>query len=142
MALDTADPDVTEIGVSDEGHVEIQVRVVRTCASCGDELKEANLEMEHDIPEEMLGVHRSEGHLLDIDFDAETVENTSGSKSRPRTSIGASVTFTVTCSCDAKDENGKPVPVLLGDGKKNPARWSYTETVEDTVAASAMDELV
>lgn len=128
------------------GEITATVRISRSCAECGSEMKEATLEMSHSgddiildvdlltgtlFPESVAHIRRNdetkkhewlEGHgLKEIEHDdPEQVETSTGKGRGLKTFFGASIAWRVDCECGE----------CLVDG-----------TLEDNVAASAMDEL-
>lgn len=115
VSLELGEPELQDISY-DRGVVTISVRIVRTCADCGEELKEAILDMEHqcEIPEEY--------QSADLGVEEDGIESTEEGGGRYKKSyFGAIVTFKVTT------DDGKEV---------------YTGETSDSVAASYMDELV
>jgi hypothetical protein len=117
VGLDMADPEVGDLEVGEDGTVTCEVRIVRTCAECGQELKEANFSLEAQVPVEG---HEGEGHELSVEESSvEPIEEGGGRYAKSY--YGATVNATVTCSC----------------GK-------FKEDVElsDKCSASGMDELV
>jgi hypothetical protein len=123
------------------------VRIVRSCAACGGEMKEASLDLEHDgeiiLSGELLTAEGSPwpgGHIKRNDEtkkyewlaghgleetehdDPEQVEVSKPKRKgrRPTSYFGASIAWQVNCKCTD----------CLADG-----------VLEDKIAASAMDEL-
>lgn len=92
-------------------------RIVRTCSECGQELKEANLEVGEDVPFEHL---EDSTHDIEVEAEAETTERSEGKGRGLKTYFGVSAKFKITCSCGAM------------------AEVSGT----DEIRASSMDELV
>lgn len=99
------------------GHISATYRIVRVCADCGTELKEATIEMEEDV--EIPAGHEGDDHELEIEGEAESTEKGGGRYAK--SFYGVHVHYTVSCSCGAAG-------LLEGD-------------LEDEVAASHMDEL-
>lgn len=138
VSQDLADPEVNDLTIDPEGNVHAEVRVVVTCADCGTELKETNLEMEMDLSDKLKGhLSGDDGeHELTIDEDgSEGIEDMKttdrhGKKiksARYMTKLyGARVDFKVTCSCQ-------------GDDCKDPL---HEGQLEETTEAGSMDELV
>jgi hypothetical protein len=117
VSLDFSEPEVENISVSDDGSVTAEVRIVRTCADCGDELKTASLSLEVQVD---VGDHSGEGHELEVEEDAlEQIEE--GGGRYKKSYFGARVDFTVSCSC---------------------GKLSVSGGMEAKVAASGMDEMV
>jgi Zn ribbon nucleic-acid-binding protein len=96
------------------------VRIVRNCAECGDEMKEAEFDVEMQI--DVDGWNLTEETGKDVNVEAENVEaiEETGKGSRPKTSYGASM----------------DVVVKLKDKEIAREKW------RDTIAASSMTELV
>ncbi|MFA5936724.1 MAG: hypothetical protein WC822_02485 [Candidatus Paceibacterota bacterium] len=117
---DQQDPEVDDITIDADGHINVTVRIVNACDQCGTELTEAVLELEDDIAE-LVEHHKGEGHELEIEDDnAERTERCEGKGRGRRTFYGASVHYRVTCSC---------------------GRLKHSDVLEDDVQASAMDSL-
>jgi hypothetical protein len=116
VALDFQEPELDSIEV-DCDVVRATVRLVRCCADCGGELKEANLDLEFDLPGEFAEEHRD--HELEVeDTGIEQIEEGGGRYAKSY--FGAVVLFTVTCSCGA----------------------TFEGEMSDKIAASYMEELV
>lgn len=122
VSLDFAEPELDgDPEVSEDGEVTCQVRLVRTCGECGQDLKEATLDLAGAPEGFSAGEHRGEGHALGVEAgDVEQVEE--GGGRYKKSYYGASVSYDVTCSCSTE-------PVASG-------------ALSDKVAASAMEELV
>jgi hypothetical protein len=124
------DPELDgDLSIDEEGTVTGQVRIVRVCAECGTELKEATLDLEQsvDIPDTHVNKEGEDLHTLEVEEDGcEGIEEGGGRYAKSY--YGAEVGFVVRCSCD----EAKP----LTD------RWSVTGSMSDKVAASHMDEMV
>lgn len=126
VAFEENDPEV-ELDVDDDGMVTGTVRIVNACAECGSELKEATLDVEGSVEEEIV---KCKGDPPDEEKDCplSIEETSSGRTSRAegkgrgtKTFYGAEVEYEVTCEC----------------GKiKVTKQWS------DDVQASSMDEMV
>ena len=128
-SLNSEEPQVDSLEIDSEGTVTCEVTLSRTSECCGEEMKTASLEMSADVSEHL------EGHIAtgeegfneddhDLDVEEVSVESTEKGGGRYKKSFfGATVTYAVTCSCQAKD-----------------ASPLYEGTLEDEVAASAMDE--
>lgn len=103
------------------GHIGGSVRIVLTCADCGEELKEGNFDLDADVS--VPGEHEGEDH--DLDVTVASSELTSAQRGRGRrapTFYGYSVELEIGCSCG----------------------WRAEEevTLTDDMQASEMDELV
>lgn len=122
VSMDMGDPEIsTDLTIEINGNtasVEGGVRIVRVCADCGDELKEAELELSTDV--EIPAEHIGEGHDIDIEqTEIDTIEESGGRYAKSY--FGAQVHFHVTCSCQKE-------PIVEG-------------SFSDKVAASGMDEI-
>lgn len=108
----------------DKGTVTGTVRVVRNCAECGQELKEANFDVDEsfDIPE----AHRGEDHDLDVEVLDEEVTESGGGR-YAKNNVGYSLTAAVTCNCEAAQKAGEPVAEI---------------DLADSMPAGQFDELV
>lgn len=112
------------------------VRIERTCAECGEALKEGMLDMEGQLEgedaaklEAHLEAHKkaadnNEGEEVgefDVEEDGiDTIEE--GGGRYKKSYFGAVVHFTITCSCDKE--------------------FSVSGSMEDKMPASSMDEMV
>lgn len=142
VGLEFQDPEDVNLDMSgeeltDDGElcllVSMQCRIVRNCADCGNELKEANLEVSDDeanvesagldkcIEKKGDGYAWKDGHgdLSISETSVNQIEEGGGRYAKAY--FGAEVEYEVKCKCGE---------VL------------HTGTVSDKVAASAMDELV
>lgn len=121
-----------ELAEEPEGHDDLDIelgvvtgsiRIVRLCAECGDELKEANFDVEvtldklADEAHEEKGEHDVHEQSVEID-DCEMIEE--GGGRYKKSYYGVKISFTGKCSCGV-EESG---------------------SFEDKVPASGMDELV
>lgn len=132
---DSTEPEVENLEVDEDGSVTGSVRIVLCCSECGNELKEANFDLEVDAGD-FAEEHKGEGHELSVEADG--FELTTRAQSQdPKTGkaipyryqksfYGASGSVTVSCSCG-------------GEGDTS-ASESYDWS--DDVQASGMDELV
>lgn len=134
VGLDMQDPELESIDLQGM-EVSATVRIVRCCAECGNEMKEATLDMNSEIPEGDLNGHYNtekdepiDGHTLSVDeneCDLDQIEE--GGGRYKKSFYGATVAFRVYCSCGEKEgKKGHPI---------------YEGEMEDKVAASSMDEL-
>lgn len=120
------DPEIESIDIDEDGHVSASVRLVRCCQECSDELKEATLDLEDDVPEEILHEHEGDGHELSVEEDsAEATEEGGGRYAKSY--FGAIVRYAVHCSCKTDSDGNDAI---------------YEGEVSDKVAASHMEELV
>lgn len=119
------------------GTVSADVRIYRTSECCGDEKKEANLDLETEVEidhEKMLPhVEQVDGKWawksgcgVAIDHDDPGQVEEGGGRYK-KSYFGACVSFTVTCDCQAKSKD-KTEPL-------------YEGTMEDKVNAASMDEV-
>lgn len=116
VSLEMSDPEV-EIEL-DGTTIRAQMRIARTCADCGTEMKTADLTAEVEVPE--LQAHEGVEHSLEVENnDPKAIEE--GGSRYAKSYFGASVDYTVRCSC-------QEAPVAEG-------------TLSDKIAASAMDEV-
>lgn len=126
VGLEEGEPEVDDLDVGADGVVTASVRIVRTCAECGTELKEATFDLESQpLEEDVLKAHEGEGHELTAEETGSEMTSRSdgkpGTPSRYRKSFyGAKVEYKITCSCGGLEEEG---------------------SFEDEVQASGMDEL-
>lgn len=129
-ALEMQEPEAEDPEIS-EGVVTCNVRIVRTSECCGDEMKEATLEMEADINEHLEDHLKKKGdHELEIEQDGvDTIEEGGGRYAKSY--FGAVLNFSIWCSCQ-NDKDGK---------RKKNAKPVYSGSIDDKVAASHMDEM-
>lgn len=115
--LETQDPEEQDATFDEEtGAIEASYRIVRNCADCGTEMKEATIELSDEVD---VSEHQGEGHEVTAEFgDPTPVEEGGGRYAKAY--YGVSVDVTVECSCGELRE---------------------VVTMEDKVAASAMDDL-
>lgn len=133
-ALNFEEPEVQSLEISDDGTVSMSVDISRTSECCGEEMKTASLEAEIDLSAE-LEEHIDNGEEVEEGKEDERVEHEleveeiaveqieKGGGRYQKSFFGASVSFEVRCSCQPKD--AKPL---------------YEGTLEDEIAAGAMDE--
>lgn len=132
VSLEMSDPEIDgELEIDEEGTVTGSVRIVRCCAECGTELKEATLDFEWAPPEADIKGHiNKEGedkHSLAVEEDGiEGLEEGGGRYAKSY--YGATVNFRVTCSCD--------------EAKEIADRWTLDGTMSDKIAASHMEEMI
>lgn len=128
VSLETEVPDGTdelEVTVED-GKVVVRgsVRVVRTCADCSTELKEASFEVDAELEQKLDAKHTD--HELLLEGDLSSTE--SGGGRYAKNMVGFEGAVTITCS-ECNDEHDKPV--VIGELE-----------LHDELPASAYDELV
>lgn len=101
---DSNEPEVNGVDVEPNGEVTADVRVVLTCAECGEELKESSLNPSEtvDLSGHVVPEGEEDDHQLEVaDEGAELETRTEGSGRGLRTYYGARVTAKVTCTgCD------------------------------------------
>lgn len=125
VAYEEVDPEV-ELSVDNEGHVTGSVRIVNSCAYCGEELKEANFDVDIDahVGANDASFDKHKGHELGVDSDEiDRTSRVEGKGRGAKTFYGASVGIVVNC----EECEGTPVVATL--------TWS------DDEQASSMDEL-
>jgi hypothetical protein len=124
-SLEMSDPEVNEVEMNADGHITSEVRIVRTSACCGDEVKESTFNTEDNLDEEIVKEHKGGKHgLIFSADDAEPVERTEGKGRSTKTFFGYSINWTVRCDCQAEADD----PLATG-------------TLTEDVQASAMDEM-
>jgi ribosomal protein L44E len=125
-SFDTEQEPEVDSTVSDDGQINLEVRIVNTCADCGTELKEGSFSMEMHMDNDELVEHYKKCKTKELsisDESYERVEESRGSKN-PRYAkrfYGVEATITVECKCGHTF-----APVVSSD----------------YVQASAMDEMV
>lgn len=128
-ALNFEEPEEAELSL-DGTTINASVRIVRTSECCGDEMKEATLEMSDELPDSALDGHvNANGEPLDDDHELEVecdgvdqVEEGGGRFAKSY--FGATVHYSVRCSC-----------------QKDGTEPLHTGSMTDKVAASHMDEV-
>jgi hypothetical protein len=120
--MEFADPEISDIQVTEEGEVTAMVTITRTCADCGSDLKNAELEMTVDLSKECEGHVNKEGEeTYDLTIEENDVNQIEESGGRYKKAyFGAEVCFTITCTCDKE--------------------FSVEGSMSDKVAASEMEE--
>lgn len=123
-ALNFEDPEVDNgPDIDADGNVTVSIRIYRTSECCGEEMKEAILEMEEEIPREILEAHQGDDHELEVEeTGVEQIEEGGGRYAKSY--FGASLHYAVTCSCQKEGES----PI-------------YEGILSDKVQASGMDEM-
>lgn len=123
VGLELQDPEVDSLDIDAEGGITAQVRIVRNCADCGTEMKEATFDLELEVPEDIVADHKGEGHELEVEEDGIEMIEEGGGRYK-KSYYGAEVKCTVSCSCQKE-----------GDGPLWEGTW------DDKIPASGMDEL-
>jgi hypothetical protein len=102
--LEFNDPEVDEIEVDEAGNVTASVRLERTCNGCGEIAKEATLDMESDACCDEAAKHlKTEGkHQLSVESDSVDQIEEGGGRYK-KSYFGATVSFTIACSCKDKE---------------------------------------
>lgn len=155
LELQEVDSPETEELDADGGTITVEVRVVRTSACCGDEMKEYNAELDGDVsaaidayiadkleeedldldsadPDLAVEAERRAGELregltLEVAVSCEEGSNTTDRKGKPiKNPRYQATTFTVTATCTVTAADGATVA---------------TEELSETFKASHMDEL-
>lgn len=118
VGLELQDPEINEEDFDETtGDITAEYRIVRVCADCGTELKEATIQFSEQVDGEFLEKHTGEGHSLTADFSAENLEI--GGGRYQKAFFGIDLRVTATCSCGE----------------------AWEDNFSDQVAASEMDEL-
>ena len=116
VSLEFQEPELQDISVSRD-IISASVRIVRCCAECGEELKEAILDITYDLPDGFTECF--DNHKITVtDTSIEEIEESGGRYQKSY--YGACISFEVKCSCGANLE----------------------DTMEGKIAASEMGELV
>lgn len=110
--------ELSAAGDSSTATVRASYRIVRACADCGEELKEATLEMETEV--EIPAGHTGDDHELEVEETSVDATEKGGGR-YAKSYFGAHVYFSVTCTCEHLEVTGE---------------------MSDEIAASHMDELV
>jgi hypothetical protein len=116
VALDTDVEPELDLAASADG-VSVSARIINACAECGEELREATLEMHCEVD---LAAH--EDHELEASAEAERTSRTEGRGRGTKTFYGCSGVAVVRCAC-----------------RKEPLVENLT--FADDIQASSMDEL-
>jgi hypothetical protein len=131
VGLETGEPEAElDVEVADDNqsaHVTGTVRVFRNCADCGVELKETTFEIDEEVD---LKDHKidEQAEVDGATVDAGAVEATeSGGGRYKKNMIGYTLTYCI------------DIPWKLG---KKEGTVTHEETIEDSVQASAFDEMV
>lgn len=136
VSLEFADPEVDsgpdgDFAIAEDGRVTAsvaaEVRIVRTCAECSQDMKEATFSMESvtEISAEDAKAHVADGEWRDgceFEIEADDPEQIEEGGSRyAKSYFGASIAFEIKCACGAEITTG---------------------SMSDKVQASGMDECV
>jgi hypothetical protein len=121
VSLEFQDPEVDGLEIADST-VSCTVRLVRNCGECGQEMKEANLELSTEI--EVPEGHSGKGHELEVEETSVDQIEEGGGRFK-KSYFGATVSFAVKCSCQPASSK----PLLSGE-------------MSDKIQASGMDEMV
>jgi hypothetical protein len=109
VPFEDSDPEV-ELDVELDGDVARvtgTVRMVRCCAECGTELKEANFDVDEEVPlpttdpagHELPTETDSVPHTHDLSIEETTELYESGGGRYKKNMVGYDMDFTITCSC-------------------------------------------
>lgn len=114
---------------AEDGSYEIEIRIVRTCADCGQELKDATLNFDGEIDgwEDIKAAHEGDDHDILMEVSPQNDEYSKGKGRYMVSFFGASVDISIHCKCQNDVEGAEPL---------------YSINVQDHVQASGMDELV
>lgn len=103
-SLENAEPESQSLEI-DEGTITYQVRCIRICTDCGDELKEAYIDGSHDID---IKEHDGEGHDLEVTEESiESTERYEGKGRFTKSFYGFEMSIEVVCSCGQFTETVK-----------------------------------
>lgn len=111
--MEMQDPEVDGEEYSSSG-ITASVRIVRTCADCSTELKEATFDVEKDVD----FCSDDDEHEVTLTYEAQPLEE--GGGRYQKAFFGATITFHLQCTC----------------GRQIEVPWS------DKIAAGSMDECV
>lgn len=137
QTIDQDEPEV-DLSVDEAGNVTGTVRIVVHSECCGDELKEANfdVDVQYDGDEHILAEHTGEGHDLEVEVtnieatdDYQRTDRRGKPIRNPRYMkhlYGYTLSAKVTCSC----KEGEDAVEL------------FTFDTQDDIAAGSMDELI
>src|SRR5438132_896944 len=97
VSLELQDPEFEGLEITEDGQIAGSVRIVRTCADCSDEMKEANFEVQAEVPADVLSAFRSshpDAGDLEIEAEIEPIEEGGGRYAK--SFFGATISFKVT----------------------------------------------
>ena len=128
VSLEMQDPEVESCEIDIDGAITASVRIVRSCAECSTEMKEATLEIEYTPDEDEAKIveeHQGDAHELIVEdgYSVEALEEGGGRYAK--SFFGATLSVSVRCKC----QKGAIVEPL------------FTVELSDKVSASAMDEM-
>lgn len=96
--LEEETPEVESLEIN-EDEISYEVRIIRVCAECGDELKEAYICGTAEFSGDR--VHLEEGHELSIDEDTiEALERHEGEGKKIKNFYGFELVAKITCTCE------------------------------------------
>lgn len=84
------------------GHIEAEYRIIRNCADCGTEMKEATITFDEQLDSSITDAHTGDGHGLSAEFSAEQYEEGGGRYAKAY--FGVELTVTITCECGSVNE--------------------------------------
>lgn len=97
VSLENGDPEVNDLDITSE-QVTCNVRLVRTCADCSGEMKEANLDLEDTIDHPEIPKGEGDKHEFDVEEDGAEVNESGGGRYK-KNMIGVEVSYKAKCSC-------------------------------------------
>lgn len=119
VSLDFQDPEVNDLELNVEGRkITASVRIVRQCADCGTDMKEATLDVDLEVPKCNHDDGKGLPHVLVDEVEESLSQLEEGGGRYAKSYFGAEGEFKVKCAC------GQAIAV----------QWS------DKVAASEMEE--
>ena len=140
VSLETSDPEMQNEELTDDGQVELSVRLTRNCADCSNELKETTFDLSDDHSED-IEAHIKAHHPNSLTDDGDeprptftleignTENSESGGGRYAKNMIGVSIDYEIRCDvCDRADDKVNPDPVTVGN-------------LSDSIPASGFDEM-
>ena len=119
VSLEMQEPEENATDFDTEtGEITADYRIYRTCAECGEEMKEATIEFSDNADPNFMEEHQGESHQLDAVFSAEPLEE--GGGRYVKSFFGVDLTVEITCTCGATE----------------------SVSLSEKIAASYMEELV
>lgn len=131
---DSTEPDINSENIDNDGKISIDARIVLTCADCGTELKEAEFNLETNMPDEIVELHKGDDHYFELEISNQELTTKSGNFKKgvfvpayggyAKTFYGVNLTVEVKCKCQKQED-----PLL------------FSVDLEDDIQASSMEEL-
>lgn len=114
--LEFGDPEVVDEQLDSDGDIHVEVRIVRTCSECSQELKEATLSFDVHVSEDVVKKHKKlfDDDDVELEVEAEQYEESGGRYAKSY--FGATISWWVRTRDGEELESGTATEKVAASG--------------------------